>query len=91
MKKNLATLVMAAAVVLITAGFSFAEYAAGGADNFPYFQLGCLIIGGLIMMSLKYKYNKIYTGEVVGAFALYTLYISLFTSPVLEAVKNWLS
>ena len=91
MKKNLATLVMAAAVVLITAGFSFAEYTAGGADNFPYFQLGCLIIGGLIMMSLKYKYNKIYTGEVVGAFALYTLYISLFTSPVLEAVKNWLS
>ena len=91
MKKNLATLVMAAAVVLITAGFSFAEYAAGGADSFPYFQLGCLIIGGLIMMSLKYKYNKIYTSEVVGAFALYTLYISLFTSPVLEAVKNWLS
>jgi hypothetical protein len=91
MKRNMATLLMAGAVVLITAGFSFAEYTAGGADNFPYFQLGCLIIGGLIMMSLKYKYSKIYTSEAIGAFALYTVYVALFTSPVMEAVKNWIS
>jgi Gpi18-like mannosyltransferase len=88
MKKTLSTILMAGIVILMTAGFSFAEYATGGADNFPYFQLGCLIIGGLIMMSLKHKFHKIYTSEVIGAFALYTLYVSLFTSPVMEAVKN---
>jgi hypothetical protein len=89
MKKTLSTILMAGFVILTTAGFSFAEYAAGGADNFPYFQLGCLIIGGLIMMSLKHKFQKIYTGEIAGAFALYTVYIALFTAPVMEAIKNW--
>ena len=91
MKKTLSTILMAGIVILMTAGFSFAEYAAGGADNFPYFQLGCLIIGGLIMMSLKYKYNKIYTSEVVGAFALYTIYVALFTAPVIDAIKTMVS
>ena len=50
MKKTLATTIVAAAVVLLTATFSFAEYAAAGVNNFPFFQLGCLIIGGLIMV-----------------------------------------
>ena len=80
--------VAAAAVVLLTATFGFAEYAAAGAAQFPYFQLGCLIVGGLIMVSLKRKYNKMYTAEVVGAFALYTLLMALFTNPVIDAVKN---
>jgi FtsH-binding integral membrane protein len=91
MKKTLGTMAVAATVVLLTATFSFAEYATGGAGNFPYFQLGCLIIGGLIMMSLKYKYNKIYTSEVVGAFALYTIYVALFTAPVIDVIKNMVS
>jgi FtsH-binding integral membrane protein len=88
MKKTLGTIVAAAAVVLLTATFGFAEYAAAGAANFPYFQLGCLIVGGLIMVSLKRKYDKMYTAEVVGAFALYTLLMALFTNPVIDAVKN---
>ena len=79
MKKTLGTIVAAAAVVLLTATFGFAEYAATGAANFPYFQLGCLIIGGLILVSLKRKYEKLYTAEVVGAFALYTVLMALFT------------
>jgi len=45
--------------------FQFAEFAAVGVTNFPYFQLGCLIVGGLIMVSLKRKYDKMYVGEVV--------------------------
>ncbi len=57
MKKTLGTIAAAAAVVLLTATFCFAEYAAGGVGNFPYFQLGCLIIGGLILVSLKRKYE----------------------------------
>jgi len=91
MKKTLATTIVAAAVVLLTATFSFAEYAATGVANFPFFQLGCLIVGGLIMVSLKRKYEKMYVGEVVGVFALYAVLMALFTSPVIEAVKTMVS
>ena len=91
MKKTLGTMTVAAAVVLLTATFSFAEYAAAGATNFPFFQLGCLIVGGLIMVSLKRKYDKMYVGEVVGVFALYTVLMALFTNPVIEAVKSVVS
>ncbi len=87
MKKTLGTIIVAAAVILLTATFSFAEYAAAGATNFPFFQLGCLIVGGLIIVSLKRKYEKMYVGEVVGAFALYTILMALFTNPVIEVVK----
>jgi len=79
---------VAMAVVLLTATFGFAEYAAAGAANFPYFQLGCLILGGLVLMVLKRKYEKMYVTELVGAFALYTMLMALFTNPVIEAVKN---
>jgi len=91
MKKTLGTMMVTAAVVLLTATFSFAEYTAAGASNFPYFQLGCLIVGGLILVSLKKKYEKMYTAEVVGAFALYTILMALFTNPVIDAVKNIVS
>jgi FtsH-binding integral membrane protein len=87
MKKTLGTIIITAAVILLTATFSFAEYAAAGATNFPFFQLGCLIIGGLILVSLKRKYEKMYIGEVVGIFALYTILMALFTNPVIETVK----
>jgi FtsH-binding integral membrane protein len=87
MKKTLATTIVAAAVILLTATFGFAEYAAAGVTNFPFFQLGCLIIGGLILVSLKRKYEKMYVGEVVGIFALYTILMALFTNPVIETVK----
>ena len=79
---------VAAAVVLLTATFGFAEYAATGEAAFPYFQLGCLVIGGLMLVQLKRKYNKMYTTEAVGAFALYTLLMALFTNPVIEMVKT---
>ena len=91
MKKTLATTIVAAAVVLLTATFSFAEYATTGVTNFPFFQLGCLIVGGLVMVSLKRKYDKMYISEVVGVFALYTLLMTLFTSPVIETVKTFVS
>jgi FtsH-binding integral membrane protein len=87
MKKTLGTIIVTAAVILLTATFSFAEYAAAGVTNFPFFQLGCLIIGGLILVSLKRKYDKMYVGEVVTIFALYTILMALFTNPVIETVK----
>ena len=91
MKKTFGTMIVTAMVVLFTATFSFAEFATAGAGNFPYFQLGALIIGGLIIISLKHKFAKIYTNEAVGAFALYTVLIALFTNPVIDAVKTLVS
>ncbi|OPY86553.1 MAG: hypothetical protein A4E71_01509 [Smithella sp. PtaU1.Bin162] len=91
MKKTLGTMIVAAAVVLLTATFGFAEYAAAGADNFPYFQLGLLIVGGMLLLSLKKRFEKLYTSEVVGVFALYTVLMALFTNPVIEVVKNIVS
>ncbi|MFA5179739.1 MAG: hypothetical protein WC405_00335 [Syntrophales bacterium] len=88
MKKTLGTMVAAIVVVLCTGTFALAEYAAEGIGNFPYFQLGCLIIGGMTVISLKHKYEKMYTGEVAGVFALYTVLIALFTNPVIEGIKN---
>ena len=76
---------------MITATFSFAEYAAAGVTNFPFFQLGCLIVGGLILVSLKRKYEKMYVGEVVGIFALYAVLMALFTNPVIDVVKTIVS
>ncbi len=91
MRKTLKTLVLAIFVVLGTATFGFAEYAVTGASEFPYFQLGCLIVGGMTIISLKHKYSRFYTGELVGVFAMYTILIALFTAPVINAVKNLVS
>jgi hypothetical protein len=88
MKKTIGTMAVAAMVVLLTGTFALAEYAVAGVGGFPYFQLGCLIIGGMMIISLKHKYERMYTGEVAGAFALYTVLIALFTNPVIDAIKN---
>ena len=88
MKKTLGTMMVAALVILLTATFSFAEFSATGGSEFPYFHLGCLIVGGMIIISLKHKYEKMYAGEAAGAFALYTVLIALFTSPAIEMVKG---
>ena len=88
MKKTLSTLMLTAAVVLITATFSFAEYAAAGASNFPYFHLGALIVGGMTIVSLKQKYEKLYLSEAMGSFAMYAVLVALFTTPVAQVVKN---
>jgi hypothetical protein len=88
MKKPLSTLILSAVVVLITATFSFAEYAAAGVENFPYFHFGCLVVGGMIIVSLKQKYQKIYLNEAMGSFAMYAVLVALFTSPMAQIVKN---
>ena len=91
MKKTFGTMMVSAAVILLTATFSFAEYTATGASEFPFFQLGSLIVGGLIIISLKSKFEKMYTSEAVGAFALYAVFITLFTNPVIDTVKALVS
>ena len=91
MRKTLGTMIVASAVVLLTATFGFAEYTATGVSEFPYFQLGCLIVGGMTIISLKQKYQKIYTGELMGVFAMYTILIALFTAPVFNTIKTLVS
>jgi hypothetical protein len=88
MKKTLSLIGLIGFVVLTTATFGYAEYAATGAENFPYFHLGALVVGGLIIISLKKKYSRIYLAEAVGSFAMYALLVALFTAPVVEGLRN---
>jgi hypothetical protein len=91
MKRTFQTIIVAVFVVFITAGFAFAANATAGPGNFPFFHLGCLAIGGLTIVSLKYRYQGIYMTEAVSAFAMYTLLVALFTAPAIEAVKTLVS
>ena len=91
MKRIIQTLLTAVFVVLTTATFGYAEYVAAEASSFPYFHLGCLIIGGLIIVSLKHKYSKLYLSEAIGSFALYTVLVALFTAPVIDTLKSLVS
>jgi membrane protein implicated in regulation of membrane protease activity len=78
-------------VVMITGTFSYALAATTGAGNFPFFHLGCLVIGGLTIISLKHRYPKMYLSEAVGSFAMYSVLVALFTAPVIEVVKGLVS
>ena len=92
MKRTIQTIITAIFVVMITSTFAFAAAAAAtGGGNFPYFHLGCLIMGGLTIISLKYRYPRMYLSEAVGSFALYAVMVALFTAPVIEAVKGLVS
>lgn len=78
-------------IVLTTATFGFAQISATGENEFPFFHLGCLLIGGLIIVSLKRKYDKLYLSEAIGSFALYTILVALFTAPVVDTLKTLIS
>ena len=88
MRKIMQTMLLAAFVVVATASFSYAEFVAVGGGGFPYFHVGCLIVGGLIILSLKQRYPKLYLSEAIGSFALYTVFVALFTAPVVDALKT---
>jgi hypothetical protein len=88
MKKIMQTTLLTAFVILVTASFSYAQISVTGNNNFPFFHLGCLIIGGLIIVSLKRKYAQLYMSEAIGSFALYTVLVALFTVPVVDALKT---
>ena len=50
MKRTIQTVIVAFFVVLITSTFAFAAAATSGGGSFPYFHLGCLIMGGLTIV-----------------------------------------
>lgn len=88
MKKTIQTLLLTAFVIFTTASFCYAEFSVTGNNAFPFFHLGCLVIGGLIIVSLKKKYSRLYLSEAIGSFALYTVLVALFTAPVVDALKT---
>lgn len=88
MRNKLGVILTALAVVLMTGTFGYAQAIAGEIGNFPYFHIGLLMVGGLILISLKRKYEKMYISEAVGVFAMYTILISLFTVPVIDMIKT---
>lgn len=89
MKKNIVTLITVVSVILMTGTFVGAEVALGaGINDFPYFHLGALLIGGLIITSLQQKYSKLMLQETVGSFALYAVMVALFTEPVINAIRG---
>ena len=89
-KSTISTLLLSAFIVLITASFGYASYEVSP-NNFPFFHLGCLVIGGMIITSLKSKYSGLHLSEAIGSFALYSVLIALFTSPVVKAIKSIVS
>jgi len=91
MKKMMQTILLVGFVILTTASFSYAQFSAAGSTSFPYFHLGCLIVGGMIIISLKRKYTKIYLSEAIGSFALYAVLVALFTIPVVDALKTFIN
>lgn len=88
-EKTLSTIAVTIFVFISTTAFGYAEYTSAGMYKYPFFQFGCLIIGGLLIISLKNKFSRLYVSEAVGAFSLYTVMISLFTTPVIDLVA-WL-
>lgn len=91
MKKVMQTALLVGFIVLTTATFSFAQFNAAGNTVFPFFHFGCLVIGGLIIVSLKRKYDKLYLSEAIGSFALFTILVAMFTAPVVDALKTLVS
>ena len=91
MRKIQETLALSVVIVLATATFAVAEFTATSVNDFPYFQLGCLIVVGMTVISLRHKYQKMYTGELVTVFCLYTMLIALFTAPVINVIKTAVS
>jgi hypothetical protein len=88
MKKLFPTLMLSGFVVLVSASFGFAEFSATGVNEFPYFHMGAVIIGGLIIISLKEKYEELYLSEAIGSFALYTIMVAVFTTPFVNIIKS---
>ena len=59
--------------------------------NFPFIHLIALVVGGIILLIVKRKYQKIRIIELIGIFILYFILVALFTEPVLNLVRKLIS
>ena len=81
MKKTLSTLIFPAVVVLITATFSFAEYAAAGAGSFPTSTWGLSLWAGSPSVA-EAEVREALPQRGRWQLPMYAVMVALFTSPV---------
>ena len=55
---------------------------------FPYVHLLALIVGGIVLLILKKKYQKMRNRELIIIFILYLILVALFTEPVMDYAKK---
>jgi hypothetical protein len=55
---------------------------------FPFAHLIALAVGGIILFTLKQKYQKIRIIELIIIFILYTILVGLFTVPAQDFVRK---
>jgi hypothetical protein len=58
---------------------------------FPIVHLLALIVGGMILLFVKRKYRKVRTAELIIAFILLFMLVSIFTEPGLDLIKKMIS
>jgi hypothetical protein len=56
--------------------------------SFPFIQLIALVLGGIILYTLKRKYQQIRNNELIVIFILYFMLVALLTEPGLEFAKK---
>jgi hypothetical protein len=56
--------------------------------NFPFIHLIALVVGGIILLIVKRKYQKIRIIELIIIFILYFILVALFTEPVLNLARK---
>ena len=60
-------------------------------NGFPLPQVIALAAGGFLVWLLRKKYRKISTTEVILILVLYAAMVVLFTDPIINMVKRWVS
>lgn len=56
--------------------------------SFPLLHVIALVTGGLLILVIKKKYEKLYKTEAFLIFILYALLIALYSEPVITLIKN---
>jgi hypothetical protein len=59
--------------------------------NFPFIHLIALIVGGIILLIAKRKYQKLRIIEMIGIFILYFILVALFTDQVINLARKLIS
>ncbi|HNZ65477.1 MAG TPA: hypothetical protein PKJ10_06540 [Smithella sp.] len=57
-------------------------------SNFPFVHLLVLLIGGIILVVLKKKYQKIRTSELIIIFILIFILVAIFTDTGIDLAKS---
>ena len=60
-------------------------------NNFPFAHLIALVVGGIILFVIKIKYRKILIVELIIIFILYFILVALFTEPILNLARKFIS